>query len=198
MWIRLATMLLCIVFFITGCNSLLSQFFGTHKLRAFEMPQVVNEGIGDADYIEVAETWQTGDYIVVPKINAGDKPIVIFPLLTNDQLSALEKGQRVTPKVIGWTKEFDLACDDTQTCADRGERTVTGVVRRMRRAKNKTASLPVEKYELTDDVYYVEVGRHPIAWYWNLLMIVGGLGLAFIIENRASKRRRKEEDLVVE
>jgi hypothetical protein len=188
MWIRLATILLCIVFFITGCNSLVSQLFGTHKLRAFTMDQVLGEGIADSDFIEISGAWQSGDYIVVPPLNASDKPIVIYPLLSENQLRELEAGKQVKPQIIGWTKDFDLSCDDQGKCAPKGPVTIKGVVREMRSAKNQTMALPSEKYAIPELVNYVEVGRSPIAWYWNVLMMIGGLGLAFYIENRAGKQ----------
>lgn len=191
MWIRLATILLCIVFFITGCNSLVSQLFGTHKLRHFTMSEVLGDGIADSDFVELSGAWQTGDYIVVPPLNASDKPIVIYPLLSEEQLRKLEAGQPVKPQIIGWTKDFDLSCDDEASCAPRGPVAIKGVVREMRSAKNQTTALPSEKYRIPELVNYVEVGREPIAWYWNVLMMLGGLGLAFFIENRAGKQASK-------
>jgi len=180
------------VFFITGCNSLVSQLFGTHKLRSFSMEEVLAEGIADADYIEVSGAWQSGDYVVVPKLNASDKPILIYPLLSEAQLQQLEAGQKVRPQIIGWTKNFDPACDDAGTCAPKGPVSIKGVVREMRSAKNQVDALPQDKYTIPELVNYVEVDRAPLAWYWNVLMMVGGLAMAFYIENRASKQRSEQ------
>ncbi|MEM1216539.1 MAG: hypothetical protein AAGJ82_12680 [Bacteroidota bacterium] len=189
MWIRLTAILLCVVFFITGCNSLISQFFGTHKLRTFPMFEVVQTGIGDADFVSLEGAWQTGDYLVVPPRNKADKAVLIYPLLTEIQLAAVEKGELVEPRIIAWTKNFSLDCDEENNCAPRQRVDALGIVREMRREKKKAHMLPSNKYRLPENVDYVEVGRSPLAWYWNLLMLVGGLGLAFFIESRAAKKR---------
>lgn len=190
MWVRLTAMLICIVFFITGCNSLISQFFGTHKLRAYSIENALSDGIGDSDFVEISGAWQTGDYIVVPPRNESDKPILIYPLLSEEQLRAMEEGDQVEPRFVAWTKNFSMACDEDNVCAPKIGVTATGVVREMRKQKNKAHMLSEKKYRLPANVDYIEVGRQPIAWYWNLLMVVGGLGVAFYIEARANKLRQ--------
>lgn len=190
MWVRMIAMLFCIVFFINGCNSLISQFFGTHKLRTFSMANAVVEGIGDSDFVELTNVWQSGDYIVVPPRTGADKAVLIFPLLTEKQLAAADAGEKIQPRYIGWTKNFSLDCDAENTCAPRLNRDIKGVVRQMQRQKNKAHMLAANKYELPDNVEYIEVGRHPTAWYWNLLFVIGGFGLAFYIEARANRRRK--------
>lgn len=194
MWVRLTAILLCVVFFITGCNSLISQFFGTHKLRSFTMDSVLTEGIGDADFVKLTGAWQTGDYLVIPPKNRADKAILIYPLLTEAQITAVESGEIVAPRIIAWTKNFSLDCDDENTCAPRQVIDAQGIVREMRREKKKAHMLPSNKYRLPDNVDYIEVGRSPLAWYWNLLMLVGGVGLAFYIESRAAKQRQASNE----
>ena len=50
--------------------------------------------------------------------------------------------------------------------------------------------LPANKYQLPENVDYIEVGRTPLAWYWNLLTLLGALGVAFFIEYRANRQRQ--------
>jgi hypothetical protein len=183
------TMLFCIVFLINGCNSLISQFFGTHKLRTFSMEQALSEGIGDSDYVTLTGAWQSGDYIVVPPRTGADKAILIFPILSNEQMRNVEAGKKVKPVVIGWTKNFSLDCDLENTCAPRLQKEVSGIVRDMQQQKNKAHMLATDKYELPEEVVYLEVDRQPLAWYWNLLMILGSFGLAYVIEARANRRK---------
>ena len=137
-----------IVFLINGCNSLISQFFGTHKLRDFTMNGVLEDGIGDSDYVHIEGAWQSGDYIVVPPRTAADKAVLIYPLLTDEQLQAAEAGEIVEPRVICWTTDFSLNCDEENTCAPRAEVEVTGIIRELRRQKNKAHMLPANKYQL--------------------------------------------------
>lgn len=190
MWVRLTAILICIVFFITGCNSLISQFFGTHKLRTFTMGEVLKNGLGDADYVSISQAWKTGDYLVVPPRTEADKAVLIYPILSPEQVDSLDAGRAVRPRIIAWTKEFDLACDEEKRCAPLSEITLSGIIREMNPTKNRAHMLPEVKYGLPEDVVYLEEGREPLAWYWNLLMMVGGLGLAFYIESRAHWRRR--------
>ncbi len=190
MWVRLTAILLCIVFFITGCNSLISQFFGTHKLRSLSVDEALDQGLGDADYVELLDAWQTGDYIVVPPKTTADRAVLIFPIVGKVQLEKLDAGQTITPQIIGWTKNFSIQCDDANNCAPRLNMDYQGIVREMRRQKNRAHMLPDNRYQLPEDVVYVEVGRAPLAWYWNLLMMLGGLGLAFYIESKAHWQRK--------
>lgn len=190
MWVRMITILFCVVFLVNGCNSLISQFFGTHKLRTFPMSDVLKEGIGDSDFVRLENAWQTGDYIVVPPRTAADKAILIYPLLSEEQLGAAEAGEVVEPRIICWTKEFSLNCDDENTCAPRLEVAMQGLVREIRRQKNKAHMLDANKYRLPENVDYVEVGRTPLAWYWNLLIILASLSVAFYIEQRANQQRQ--------
>lgn len=190
MWVRLTAILLCIVFFITGCNSLISQFFGTHKLRDFKMEDVLENGLGDSDYVRIEGAWRTGDYIVVPPKTDADKAVLIYPIVSKMQLERMDAGQLITPALIGWTKNFSLDCDEDKSCAPREALALEGIIREMRPQKNRAHMLPETRYDLPEDRVYMEVGRQPLAWYWNLLMMVGGLGLAFYIESTANWRRK--------
>lgn len=154
------------------------------------MEEALDKGIGDADFIELTGAWKSGDYIVVPPRTGADKAILIFPLLSEQQMAAADAGEKVQPQFIGWTKEFSLDCDIENTCAPRLHGNVLGVVREMQRQKNKAHMLAANKYELSETVNYIEVGREPLAWYWNLLFVAGGIGFAFWIESRANKRRQ--------
>ena len=154
------------------------------------MDEALEKGIGDADFVELTGAWKSGDYIVVPPRTGADKAILIFPLLSEKQMAAADAGEKVQPQFIGWTKEFSLDCDIENTCAPRLHGNVLGVVREMQRQKNKAHMLAANKYELSETVNYIEVGREPLAWYWNLLFVAGGIGLAFWIESRANKKRQ--------
>lgn len=194
MWLRLTAILICIVFFINGCNSLISQFFGTHKLRVFSIEEALNKGIGDADYVRLDGAWKPGDYIVIPPKNAADKAVLLFPLLSKAQMAELDAGNVVQPKIIAWTKNFSMNCDEQNNCAPRLQVDAVGVVRKMQQDKNKAHLLPTASYQLPDNASYIEIDRHPIAWYWNLLMLVGGIGIAIYIEGRAQKQRIRERE----
>jgi hypothetical protein len=180
MWIKISLILTGTVFFISGCNSLVSQFFGTHKLRTFTAEEVLRQGVGDADYIAITDAWITDDYMVVPPRNKADRAVLIYPVVSASQLAAIDSGKVVEPLAIAWTRNFDLSCDTDQNCVKReGPLRLEGVVRDMNKSKNRAHLLPSDRYRLPELPLYLESGRAPIAWYWNLLMMVGGLALAY-------------------
>ena len=187
MWFRLVVVLAGIALTIGGCNSLVSQLFGTHKLRTFPLEAVAREGFGDADYVELTEAYQTGDVVVGPALHGTDRDIVLYPLLTPAQWQARQAGQTVEPVVIAWQKEGGQPCE---SCRTTGPLTVRGLVREPNPRKNKSAELSTAGYRIAEKVYYLEAARQPLAWYWNVLMIAGGFGLALGVEARAARKRR--------
>ena len=104
---RVIIVILCLTVFINGCNSLISLQFGTHKLRTISIDQVIENGVGDADYLEITGAWQTDDYIYVPGKKPPETAVIIYPLLSEDQVQKVESGQQIAPAVIAWTKQFD-------------------------------------------------------------------------------------------
>lgn len=184
MLFRVLTVLICIVVFINGCNSVVSRYFGTHKLRSFTMEQALTEGIGDADFIELSDAYPSGDFVFVPGKRSNDPGIIIFPLLSQAQLAQLDQGQQVKPRVIAWTEDFNPDCVKQGNCMPRGARIYKGIVRNLSKEKNKTSQLPANKFALPSYVVYMETGREPIAWYWNVAMMVGAVLLAFVIERK--------------
>lgn len=184
MLFRVLTVLICLVVFINGCNSVVSQHFGTHKLRHFTIDQALTKGIGDSDFIELSGATPSGDFVYVPGKRANNPGIIIFPLLSETQLTQLDQGQQVRPRVIAWTEDFNADCVKQGNCVPRGVQTYKGVIRSLSKEKNKTGQLPAGKYALPEYVIYMEVNREPIAWYWNVAMMAGSVLLAFIVERR--------------
>lgn len=190
MLFRFIIVLGCIVLFINGCNSLISQNFGTHKLRTYTMEQVVRENIGDSDFIEVTGAWQSGDYLHAPGKRFSDKPILMYPLLDRAQLAALDSNEVVQPAIVVWTEEFSPDCLQQNNCIERKEFTLKGIVREIPNEKDRSDQLPATRYKLPENVIFVEINKAPIEWYWNLAMMVGAVVLAFVLE-RASFKKSK-------
>lgn len=184
MLFRVLTVLICLVVFINGCNSVVSQHFGTHKLRHFTIDQALTKGIGDSDFIELSGATPSGDFVYVPGKRANNPGIIIFPLLSEEQLAQLDQGRQVRPRVIAWTEDFNADCVKQGNCVPRGVSTFKGVIRNLSKEKNKTGQLPADKYALPEYVIYMETNREPIAWYWNVAMMAGSVLLAFIVERR--------------
>jgi hypothetical protein len=182
MLFRVIVLLGCIIVFINGCNSLISQHFGTHKLRTFSMDEVIGNGIGDADFVEIHGAWQTGDFVYVPPRRGEKKGIILYPLLADRELTEADAGRKVAPRLIVWTEDFDPACVEQKNCIERKEVTLKGIIRELSREKNLSSELPKQKYDLSARIVYIEAGRAPLPWHWNLGMMAGAFLIAFYME----------------
>lgn len=189
MWIRLIIIFAGIVLMINGCNSLISQFAGTHALRTFSVEEATADGIGDADFIELTDAWRPGKWVVGPALHKKDRDILLYPILSGDQYAAHQRGETVRPAFIAWGKNYDPPCLERGDCIPDGAFSARGLVREPNPEKDKSPELSQYGFELPEKVYYLEVDREPLAWYWNLLMFVGGIAMAIGIE--AWARRQK-------
>ena len=187
MALRVIILLGCVALFINGCNNLISGFTGTHKLRSYEMDAVLSEGIGDADYIEIVDSQVYGEHVFQLGGERYKRPLWLFPVLSAGQMEALDKGEKVEVKILGWTEKFDPDCSGG--CLPRGEWPAKGVVVSNRRVRNAVPELNKEKFMLTENPIYIQVLRKPIAWYWNAAMTMVALLVAYFLERRNFNRK---------
>lgn len=188
---RIIIVLVCVVFFVNGCNSLVSQFFGTHKLRSFSMEQVQREGIGDADYMEIPDAYLSGEYVHQPSQYEGEPPILLYAVLTEAEMQRRQNEETVAPSMIAWTADFHYPCVEEGNCLEAGAASVRGVVRGIPDANEGALDkLRGKGYDIAPDVRVVNHGQAPIAWYWNALMMVVPLALALGMEAYYFKKNR--------
>lgn len=189
-WLRMLIVLAGIVLTINGCNSLISQFFGTHKLRQMQLSEAETQGLGDADFVALTDLVVPGDYVIGRALHDTDQPIAIFPLLTPAQYADYQAGRQTAPRVLAWTK-VEEDCIGRGDCIQAGGTTIRGLVRSPNPRKDASAGLAEANFRIPDDIYFLEAYRAPLAWYWNLLMVIVGIGLAVGVEARAARRRRQ-------
>jgi hypothetical protein len=192
---RLVVVLGCVVLFVNSCNSVISSFTGTHKLRKFTMDQVEKEGLGDSDFIEITGVWVPGDFLHTPPRQGERKGVVAYPALSQQRYAQMESGQPTRTSVVVWTQGFDPNCVQRGDCVTAGRKTIRGIVNKIPKAKNKVKDLP-NKYQIPQHVIYVETDRAPLAWYWHLaLMGLAGLlilGTEFYYNQRRKKAERSK------
>lgn len=188
MWMRIAIVLVGIVVMITGCNSLISQYFGTHKLRRVSLETIQEEGLGDADFIELSDASLGEAYIVGKALRADDEDYHLYPILTDAQVAAHHSGERVVVNMIGWFKLPYADCVNNGDCMP-AKAQLQGLVTKPTDKKNPVADWEMYNLELAENVYYLQLWKEPLAWYWNLLLFVGGLGLAIGIEAIWNKKK---------
>lgn len=173
MWIRLFIMLVGVVFFINGCNSLFSRYLGTHRLHEFAIGDLKSGGVGAADFVTVTGGVATGDFAVGPLKNKKDRAVVLFPIVSEADLAELQAGKPVKPRIIAWEKRPVGEDPSKGYTGPSGAFPIKGLVRKPLKRQNKAADLPAAKYTAPEKAVYVEINKEPIAWYWNLAMMLG-------------------------
>ena len=193
MLFRIVIVLACVVAFINGCSSLISRVAGTHKLRVYTMEQVLEKGIGDADYIQLNDAWLSGDFVHTPPLKRGYKPVIAYPVLSKAQVDSIDAGMAVRPAIIAWSQKFDAECVNAGSCAPKGELVFSGITRKIDKERNRAAELKASAYLLPENVVYIETGRNPLDWYWNLAIMliavaIGG-GMEFYHSRKAQQSK---------
>lgn len=191
MIIRLLIILGCVVVFINGCNSLISQHFGTHKLRGYTMEEVQQTGIGDADFIEVSGALLSGDFVFKAAKSPTNPGVIIYPVLSDGQLAAHRRGETVSPDIIAWTTDFPSECVVAGNCIKAGPVSLKGIVRDLPNDRQGQGLLEEKGYRITEEAIFMEHGQSPLAWYWNLLMMAGAAMAALGIEAYGHRRQRQ-------
>ena len=187
---RLIIVLGCITMFIGGCNNLTSSLAGTHKLRQYTTHVVVEEGIGDADYIEITNAWTSEAYQYVPSSKNARKPLLIYPILSDVQVAQVKQNKKVTPIAIGWTQKFDPDCHKQGKCLKEQQVSIKGVISNYRRVRQNLSLFDNKQFDFNENVVLMEVGRAPIAWYWNVLMMVSGVSILYLVERRNFNKQK--------
>ena len=194
MIIRLLIILACVVVFINGCNSVISQNFGTHKLRTYSIEDVLKNGLGDADFVEIENAWLPGDFVYKAAKNPKNPGVIIYPVLSREQLAQRDSGLQVEPAAIAWTMNFPSQCVDAGNCIKRGPVSLRGVVRQLPKDRRAAGLLREKGYRISDTAFRIEHGRAPLAWYWNVLMMLGAVALAIGIEAYGQGKNRKNQN----
>jgi hypothetical protein len=183
-----------IVLMITGCNSLVSQQFGTHRLRTIDVEEATTTGLGDADFVEIGGAVVGAPFIVGPALRGTDKDYVLRPVFTAEQQSAWASGQTVTVNLVGWTETTDPACTTAPGCPPEAGRAVRGLLSAPTFQKNPLGNWSAQRIVLASETTYLQLYQKPMAWYWNLALLLGGLLLAVLPEARRHKKRLAEQD----
>ena len=178
-----------IVIMITGCNSLVSQNFGTHRLRTMPANEATVVGIGDADFVEVTGVDLGQPQLSAPTDDLEDGLYVYRPLLNARQLAAWDSGTVVSVSLIGWFKSTDPACKGPEPCLPHTGKRVIGLVNEPAARKNPVGEWASQRISLAEPVVYLELGQEPMAWYCNLGMFLGGALLAFLPEARRFREK---------
>lgn len=171
-----------IVLMITGCNSLVSQNFGTHRLRTIDVAEADAQSIGEADFVEVAGAIIGSASVGDSKADAWDKWTVSRPILSPDQHKAWEGGATVETSLIAWFKSVNSGCSDDLDCLPYTGQRAIGLIGLPEDPAFLASQYVDERIKLKEPLVYLQLGEKPMAWYWNLLIFATGICLAFIPE----------------
>jgi hypothetical protein len=178
-----------IVLMITGCNSLVSQNFGTHRLRTLDISEASAQAIGEADFVEVAGAMIGEVAVTTPKQDLWGKTIVCRPILSPEQQRAWKSGSTVETQLFGCFKTEDPTCHTDPNCLPYTGQQTIGLITEPDEAEAIAAQWGQHRIKLKEKVVYLQLGEKPMAWHWNLLLFIGGICLAFIPE--AFRHNRK-------
>jgi hypothetical protein len=184
-----------IVLMITGCNSLISQNFGTHRLRTLDVTTAASGGLGDADYVQLTNAVIGEAFIVGPALRSSDKDYVLRPILNATQAADWKSGATVSTNLVAWTETNDPVCIAAPGCPPAATDPVIGLLSKPTTRKNPVADWPDQRIGLEAPVSYLQLNEKPMAWYWNLLLFLGGLGLAILPEARRFAKRKPKNDV---
>lgn len=174
---------------ITGCNGLLSQHFGTHRLRTIDLAAAA-DGLGDADFVELTGAVIGEPAIIGPALRASDNDYLLKPVFTPAQQRAWAGGETVTAAVIAWTEVDRIGGRGFAYCADPDYCGLRGLVSEPTDDKNPTEEWLAQRIALAPNPVYLQLGEAPMAWYWNLLLLVGG-GLVALVPQWWRFRKRQ-------
>jgi hypothetical protein len=191
MIIRLLVILICCVVFINGCNSVISQHFGTHKLRAYPLEKALQTGVGDADFIELEDAWLSGDFVYKAAKNPNNPGVIIYPVLTKEQLAQRDSGLTVEPGIIAWTTDFPSQCVEAKNCIQRQQLSLRGIVRDLPKDRRAAGLLEGQGYRISDSALLLEHGRSPLAWHWNALMMLAAVLVILSVEAYNQRKLKK-------
>lgn len=182
---RLIVFLICIIAFINGCNGLISNFAGTHKLRSYSYDEIIENGIGDADFIEVSGAETSDDYVLVSGDYLFRKDLLIIPIVPEGV-----EGSRVNkPELIGWTKAFDPSCVQRGNCQEEITTPIRGIVNEVKRVKNNLENL--NDNINSNQVILIELGRTPFPWYGSLAIMITAFVIIFLAERYQMNKKKK-------
>ncbi|MBC6995186.1 hypothetical protein QWY85_05655 [Neolewinella lacunae] len=181
-----------IVMMITGCNSLVSQQFGTHRLRTIPLETVEGSGVGDADFVEIANAQLGTPFIVGPALRSTDKDYVLRPVFSAGQQAAWAAGETVAVSLVAWTETEDPDCTTPPGCLPPSDLPLRGLVSPPTEKKNPVGEWTAQRIKLRPNVVYLQLYEQPMAWYWNLLLLLGGLALAIVPEAIRFQRRSRD------
>lgn len=181
-----------IVLMINGCNGLVSSQFGTHKLRTFTTEEALR-GMGDADFVHLTDAVVGESFIVGPALRVGDTDYILRPLFSPAQAAAHQRGEKVSTGLIGWYETRDPACTEVPVCPPPAAG-IRGLLSKPTERKNPVEKWTDQRIELSEEVRYLQIGEQPLAWYWNLLFFVGGIGIAIAAEYVNHLRSKREAD----
>lgn len=158
---------------INGCNNILSGVVGTHKLKHFEIQEVVENGIGDSDFIAIDAMETPDSFFILGSNHFLQQPLLVSPIYLQ------HSDQRMLVGLV-WTDAFDASCANKGDC----HLNFAGEIKGLVHSKYRIRQWAKEKYENSTDLVFVEHRHYPIPWYWNVAMVVGAILLIYLMERR--------------
>lgn len=146
------------------------------------MEDVVANGIGDADFMEITGAQFTGLSATHELEQYRAPAYVQRPVLSATQLAEWTTGETVTVHLIAYSENPPPAAAQNSRDDFSNPPSIKGTINEPAAGVGPDDLWQNNRLLVAEDVDYLHLGRTPMAWYWNLWMFLGGLLLAAISE----------------
>ena len=190
---RYLTLFVGIVATINGCNGLISSQYGTHRLRTLTSTDLITNGLGDADFIELTD-------VVIGSVKVENEAGTFFapatiqrPLFSPEQERQYRKGATVAPLAILWSKHTAPAASPFTNLETNTTASIRGLITEPPLTVFNISEWNDNRLTVTGATPYIAYNKAPMAWYWNLVIFLGGLVLAVLPEARRFNQNKALE-----
>lgn len=139
------------------------------------------------EFIRLSDAQITGDFIFAPGKVENDRAVVLYPLVDQNQLDSLQKGNQIHINLMAWEHRRPGSAADTVSLGTE-PRAFLGLIRPPGKRFEQGEALDSNKYQLSENLAYLAVGRKPLSWQWNAAIMLAALSILLLMVRRSTKK----------
>ncbi|MCB0634128.1 MAG: hypothetical protein R2824_33475 [Saprospiraceae bacterium] len=188
MTFRIILTFVSIAALINGCSGLISQQFGTGKLQVFAMKDLSQTDLSKKDFIQLSDAQITGDFIFAPGKVDNNRAVVLYPLVDEAQLDSLREGRKIHINLMAWENRRPGSEADTVSLGMQPKEYL-GLIRPPGKRFEQPEALDSNKYQMSENLAYLAIGRKPLSWEWNAVIMMASLLILLLMVRRSASTR---------